>query len=341
MRMIGSLDSAQHAEQFAAYLLTEGINNQVEEEGAVWEVWVKDEDDLKQSKALLEKFLANPDDKKYQDGIAKAKLIRKEKERKAREYQKKVHVGTTVGGAQSKSTPLTISLILLCGFVAVMTNFGKKRSDPILRAFAYNSVAPEKVVELFTQLGVDPNQVSADVLEKQEVRSASILSGQVWRLVTPIFIHHGEMHLVFNMIWLFQLGRLLEIRYGTLYLGLLILVVAVLSTFAQCAVPESIGGSMSYFQPGGYLLNGLGGMSGVVYGLFGFIWVKSSIDPTSRLFIPQSTVTIMLVWLVFCMTPLAEQFGLGNIANWAHGIGLLVGCVAGYVLTRPGKVAQR
>jgi hypothetical protein len=34
-------------------------------------------------------------------------------------------------------------------------------------------------------------------------------------------------------------------------------------------------------------------------------------------------------FLVFCMTPFAEQLGLGNVANWAHAIGLLVGVVAG------------
>ena len=58
--------------------------------------------------------------------------------------------------------------------------------------------------------------------------------------------------------------------------------------------------------------------------------MKMSYDRTSNLFIPQSTVFFLLGWMVFCMTPLAEQyFGL-HVANWAHAIGLVVGLVIGY-----------
>ena len=70
-------------------------------------------------------------------------------------------------------------------------------------------------------------------------------------------------------------------------------------------------------------------MSGVVYGVFGFIWMRSKVDPSSGMFMSQGTVTILIVWLFFCMTPFSEQV-VGNVANWAHGVGLLVGMAAGY-----------
>lgn len=41
-----------------------------------------------------------------------------------------------------------------------------------------------------------------------------ILAGQLWRLITPVFLHGSIMHLVFNMYVLFILGRRIESTYG-------------------------------------------------------------------------------------------------------------------------------
>ena len=205
-----------------------------------------------------------------------------------------------------------------------------------MQALAYNSVAPAETQKLFESLGENPRSPSAEVFEGTQVRHASLMKGQVWRLITPMFIHFGPMHLVFNMVWLFQLGRLIENRYGTFYFGVLVLFTAALSTFAQCAVPEGIDGSVPSFV-NGHLITLCGGMSGVVFGLLGFVWVKSSMDPQSRMFMPSSTVMFMLGYLFFCMTPIAEQTIFANVANWAHGIGLLAGLAAGYFMTLLGK----
>lgn len=50
-----------------------------------------------------------------------------------------------------------------------------------------------------------------------------ILRGQIWRLITPVLLHGGLLHLVFNMYALYSIGRGLELFYGhwrylTLYL---------------------------------------------------------------------------------------------------------------------------
>jgi rhomboid protease GluP len=41
-----------------------------------------------------------------------------------------------------------------------------------------------------------------------------ILAGQVWRLITPAFLHSNLMHIAFNMYALFILGRRIESTYG-------------------------------------------------------------------------------------------------------------------------------
>ncbi len=41
-----------------------------------------------------------------------------------------------------------------------------------------------------------------------------IRAGQLWRLVTPVFLHGSILHIAFNMYALFIYGRGLEARYG-------------------------------------------------------------------------------------------------------------------------------
>src|SRR5262249_26728629 len=103
-------------------------------------------------------------------------------------------------------------------------------------------------------------------------------------------------------------GTAIERRKGWLMLLLLVLVSGALGNFGQ------------------YLASGpfFGGMSGVVYALFGYIWMKGKYEPWEGLGVPQQTVMIMLVWLVACFSGY-----LGDIANTAHLVGLIVGMAFG------------
>jgi GlpG protein len=71
---------------------------------------------------------------------------------------------------------------------------------------------------------------------------------------------------------------------------------------------------------------GFGGMSGVVYGLFGYVWIRGKLDPTSGLYLHPTTVAMMMIWLFVCMIGV-----MGSIANAAHASGLLVGVIWGYL----------
>ncbi len=148
---------------------------------------------------------------------------------------------------------------------------------------------------------------------------ANILSGEVWRLVTPIFVHFGILHIVFNMMWMWDLGRSLELLKGRLFLGLFVAVSGIASNIAQYVITAS-----PLF----------GGMSGVVYALLGYFWMQGRFNRAFGVALHQSTVTMMIAWYVLCWTGL-----LGPIANWAHTAGLAVGIVWGLLDRGPTRRA--
>jgi GlpG protein len=69
-----------------------------------------------------------------------------------------------------------------------------------------------------------------------------------------------------------------------------------------------------------------GGMSGVVFALFGYAWIKGKYEPHLGIGMAPQTVTFMLFWLVLCTTGL-----VGPIANVAHFGGLIGGVLFAYV----------
>jgi len=136
-----------------------------------------------------------------------------------------------------------------------------------------------------------------------------ILHGQIWRLITPIFPHADTLHLVFNMWMLYDLGYLVERYAGRMRFLAMVLVIAIVSNIGQSAI---------------YGPNFLG-MSGVVYGLFGFAWIRGRSDPTSGLYLRSDVVFIIMAWFVLCFLNV-----IGHVANGAHAFGLLAGAALGY-----------
>ena len=110
------------------------------------------------------------------------------------------------------------------------------------------------------------------------------MSGQVWRLVTPIVIHYGMMHLLFNMWMWWSFGQRVEARKGTRWFAVFVVVSAALSNLCQFG----IGYLMAPYQ-----ISLVGGMSGVLYAVFGFVWVKGRLDPLDELQIDDVTLVII------------------------------------------------
>ena len=83
---------------------------------------------------------------------------------------------------------------------------------------------------------------------------------------------------------------------------------------------------------GQYLWSGpalFGGMSGVVYGLLGYIWIRNRVYPSPILSLPGGLLGFMLIWLLAGMSGFMELLMGVNIANAAHAIGLISGMVLG------------
>lgn len=137
--------------------------------------------------------------------------------------------------------------------------------------------------------------------------------GQPWRLLTPIFLHFGLLHIVFNGLWLWELGGMIERRQGLIRLLGLVVIVAGLSNMAQAMASVSI----------------FGGMSGVIYGLLGYIAIWNKMRPQQRFPLPKAVVVFMVAWLLLCYTGFAALLGAGDIANTAHASGLVMGVLLG------------
>jgi GlpG protein len=143
---------------------------------------------------------------------------------------------------------------------------------------------------------------------------ASYARGEYWRLVTPVFLHFGLLHCVFNMLWTWELGRRLEAARGSVsFLALLLL--------------AGGGGNIAQFLADRGAI--FGGMSGVIYGLLGYLWAWSRLTGDPRTSLPRGLLGFMLGWLLICMSGLVEALGFGAIANAAHAVGLLVGLALG------------
>lgn len=72
------------------------------------------------------------------------------------------------------------------------------------------------------QLALAPFEGDADpIIEWGAKVNSLIVDGELWRLVTPIFIHASIVHFLFNAYALFVFGRTIESAYGALRFFLL------------------------------------------------------------------------------------------------------------------------
>lgn len=188
-----------------------------------------------------------------------------------------------------------------------------RRPQPWL---TYSLIGLSVLLALWSQFGADFHKLQPFLISAYiSPTLPEIFSGQIWRLVTPIFIHFGMIHLVFNMAMTFQLGQLLEWRFGWIKLGWMVLLTAVVSNLAEYAVSGP----------------GFGGMSGVLFGLFGYVWLAGRINPRFGFQIHPTAAIMLGVWFVACWFNFFGLLGDIRIANFAHTAGLLTGLILAWI----------
>ena len=302
MRQIGPPLPASQASTLADVLLAEGIKTHLGGTPNGMEVWVIDEDRLNRARELLATFLADPEASRHAEARNKAKQVRTEENKTEREYERLQH-RIEKRMTRTARDQVTLFLVVVSVAVSLFSISLVNRQDSNL-----DVGAPEQVVSWLS---------FANPTAHIGKPRAQIPWMEPWRMVTPIFLHFGVMHLVFNMLMLISMGSRVERAIGPYRYAALVLALAIFSNLAQgLMVPH----------------HNFGGMSGVVYGIFGFIWVQMSRAPSRGLAVDGLTSFIMMAWF---FAGFSSQFNMGGaaVANHAHAGGLLMGLLIGAVWT--------
>ena len=341
MRKIGTMPGEEEAHRFGDFLYVKGIENEVEHaEGEGFEIWVHDDAQLDAARAHLDRFLENPAAAEFS---ADSEAEKKRKQEALEDKKRKSRIINTerLGYERNFSATawLPILLAVLClaaTIVAGSLDFLPKSLEPeglqkqeraewritVFSKLMITELRPPKLEDLVPR-GIE--EIQALTISPRDILRLSadptlpeVRRGEVWRLITPIFVHFGLLHIVFNLMWLRDLGGFTHSRFGWAYLAAFVFVSGALSNYAQL------------------LWNGpvFGGMSGVNYALFGFLWMRSKHDRFLAWTLPPSVVQGMLIWFVVCAIGL-----IPNVANMAHGAGLVIGTAWGFISGKLSKGA--
>ena len=288
--------------------MTEEISAQIDRADTSsdrWEVWIRDEDKLPTAKQHLDTFKTNPQDPRFSAAVEAAGTILAEKEKQrqqAARNMKRIDMRRSRPGG-GRLPPLTLTLLIISIVVSIATGLGNPRS--------------QWAVDISQQLSF---VTAEDYVASEGDPAASLKKGELWRLITPIFVHLDILHLAMNMFVLVSFGRMLERWLGTPRFAMFVLLLSIGPNLLQGLAPEWLQGSPFF-----------GGMSGVLYGLFGYVWVRSSLNPTLGVMIP---LPIAFIFVGVIVLGLLDVFPALRLAHLAHLGGLLIGAAMGYASER-------
>src|SRR5262249_45709238 len=155
-----------------------GIATRIDDRPDGWCVWVINEDHLSRARQELDAYRQSPDDPRYHSARQSAESIRRESQRLDREYQRNFrNMSSHWDRTNFRRRPVTITLMAISVLVYFAMNFmGNSKSVLDLMLFA------PPWIDQHGQLHRGLSEIAR---------------GQVWRLITPIFLHFGPMHILF------------------------------------------------------------------------------------------------------------------------------------------------
>jgi membrane associated rhomboid family serine protease len=136
---------------------------------------------------------------------------------------------------------------------------------------------------------------------------------QLWRALTSTLLHGSFLHLAFNLYWFWTFGSLLERVFGHVRCAGIFVLLGLSSMLAEYTV-----------------LSGGIGLSGVVYGFWGMLWVLENRDARFMDAVDQRTSQMFIGWFFLCI--LLTVSNVLPVANVAHGVGALTGVLLGFAI---------
>jgi GlpG protein len=361
MRQIGSLPRQQLAAKLEAYFERKQIEAKIEPQfqadsgQIVYEVWIRDEDQMEAAKEAFDRLVANPHDPDFEQVLPPGSA----------NEETEMALPDPAGGIEALACRFTQFIVGLCTFLFLLNAVQEvplRREKvppdllsitPIQTLLLYDVPAP---IEAIQQILRDyPPGGRLDALPpstQEELKEAASLpffrgfyeaivrkwngeepppsaptfikirEGQIWRLFSPALLHQDLLHILFNMIWVWILCRPIEQRLGLFKTALMTLLIAAISNTAQ------------YLMTGPLFL----GYSGVVTGLAGFIWARQKEAPWEGYPIARGTLLFLAVFVIaifglqilsFLLQAATDLDFSPNIANTAHIVGALSGLMLG------------
>ena len=136
--------------------------------------------------------------------------------------------------------------------------------------------------------------------------------GWWWTLITAIYLHGGLLHIFFNMMWVRQLGPVVEDLFGPFRL------------FAIFTIAGITGFIASTLAGHAFTL----GASGSIFGLLAAA-IAYGQRTGSQIFTRQFLQWAVLLFIMGFIMP--------GVDNWAHGGGFVGGYAAAYIFSRSSE----